>query len=64
MPAPRGKFIWYDVMTNDTKASSDFYKAVIGWSAAEFPMQDGSNYTIFSQGQTMVGGLMKIPPDA
>ena len=64
MPAPRGKFIWYDVMTNDTKASSDFYKAVVGWNAAEFPMQDGSNYTVFSQGQTMVGGLMKIPPEA
>ena len=48
MPAPRGKFIWYDVMTNDTKAASDFYKAVVGWNAAEFPMADGSNYTVFS----------------
>jgi uncharacterized protein len=64
MPAPRGKFIWYDVMTNDTKAASDFYKAVIGWNAAEFPMADGSAYTVFSQGETMVGGLMKIPADA
>jgi len=64
MPVPRGKFIWYDVMENDPKAGSEFYKAVIGWNAAEFPMPDGSNYTVFSQGQTMVGGLMKIPPDA
>jgi len=64
MPAPRGKFIWYDVMENDPQAGSDFYKAVIGWEAAEFPMGDGSSYTVFSQGQTMVGGLMKIPPDA
>ena len=64
MPAPRGKFIWYDVMTNDTKPASDFYKAVIGWNAAEFPMADGTNYTVFSQGETMVGGLMKIPADA
>jgi uncharacterized protein len=51
-------------MTNDTKAASDFYKAVVGWNAAEFPMADGSNYTVFSQGQTMVGGLMKLPPEA
>jgi hypothetical protein len=64
MPAPRGKFIWYDVMVNDTKAASDFYKAVVGWNAAEFPMADGSNYIVFSQGETMVGGLMKIPPEA
>jgi uncharacterized protein len=64
MPSPRGKFIWYDVMTNDTKAASDFYKDVVGWSAVEFPMADGSNYTVFSQGPIMVGGLMKIPPEA
>jgi uncharacterized protein len=64
MPAPRGKFIWYDVMTNDTKSARDFYKAVVGWNAAEFPMADGSNYTVFSQGQIMVGGLMAIPADA
>jgi predicted enzyme related to lactoylglutathione lyase len=64
MPSPRGKFIWYDVMTNDTKAASDFYKDVVGWSAAEFPMADGSNYTVFSQGQTRVSGLMKIPQEA
>jgi hypothetical protein len=63
MPAPRGKFIWYDVMTNDTKAASDFYKAVVGWNAADFPMADAT-YTVFSQGETMVGGSMKIPPDA
>jgi len=63
MTAPRGKFIWYDVMTNDTKAASDFYKAVVGWNAADFPMADGT-YTVFSQGETMVGGSMKIPPDA
>ena len=64
MPAPRGKFIWYEVMTDDTKACADFYKNVIGWNAADFPMQDGSDYTVFSQGETMVGGLMKIPPEA
>ena len=64
MPAPRGKFIWYDVMTSDPEAATAFYKAVIGWNAAAFPMGDGSSYTVFSQGETMVGGLMKIPPDA
>jgi len=30
MPAPRGKFIWYDVMTSDTKAGTAFYSDVIG----------------------------------
>jgi predicted enzyme related to lactoylglutathione lyase len=30
MPAPRGTFIWYDVMTHDTKIAAAFYSDVIG----------------------------------
>ncbi len=61
MPAPRGKFIWYDVMTTDTKAAAKFYSDVIGWSAETHPMADGGAYTVFSKGPTMVAGLMAIP---
>jgi uncharacterized protein len=61
MPTPRGKFIWYDVMTNDTKAAASFYGDVIGWHAQEHQMPDNSTYTVFSNGPTMVAGLMKIP---
>ena len=58
-----GKFVWYDVMTTDTKAAEKFYKAVIGWSAADSGMPDRS-YTLLSAGAAMVGGLMPIPEDA
>ena len=61
MPTPRGKFIWYDVMTTDTKAAAKFYSDVIGWSTQEHPMADGGSYTVFSKGPTMVAGLMAIP---
>jgi len=61
MPAPRGKFIWYDVMTTDTKAAAKFYSAVIGWNAHEHEMAHGETYTVFSEGPTMVAGLMAIP---
>jgi len=64
MPSPRGKFIWYDLMTTDTKAAAKFYGDVIGWSAQEHPMTDGRTYTIFSKGPAMVAGLMTIPDDA
>ena len=33
MASPVKKFVWYDVMTTDTKASETFYKHVIGWEA-------------------------------
>jgi uncharacterized protein len=61
MPAPRGTFIWYDVMTTDTKAAAKFYGDVIGWSTQEHPMADGGTYTILSNGPRMVAGLMAIP---
>jgi uncharacterized protein len=61
MPAPRGKFIWYDVMTTDTKAGTAFYRDVIGWDAQENAMPDKSAYTVFSKGPNMVAGLMAIP---
>jgi len=60
MPAPRGKFIWYDVMTNDPKAATSFYSDVIGWDAQEYAMPDRS-YTVFRRGPVMVAGLMAIP---
>jgi predicted enzyme related to lactoylglutathione lyase len=59
----QGKFIWYDVMTTDTKAAESFYKRVIGWSAQDSGMGDRS-YTLFSMGPTMVGGLMPITEEA
>jgi predicted enzyme related to lactoylglutathione lyase len=61
MATPRGKFIWYDVMTSDTKAAAQFYSDVIGWKPQEHPMADGGIYTIFSTGPAMVAGLMAIP---
>jgi predicted enzyme related to lactoylglutathione lyase len=64
MATPRGKFVWYDVMTTDTKAAAKFYSEVVGWSAQEHPMQGGGSYTVFSNGPVMVGGLMAIPEDA
>ena len=58
-----GKFIWYDVMTGDTKAAESFYKRAIGWSAQDSGMGDRS-YTLFSMGPAMVGGLMPITDEA
>jgi predicted enzyme related to lactoylglutathione lyase len=47
MPAPRGTFIWYDVMTSDTKAATSFYRDVIGWDAQEHAMPDNHTYIVF-----------------
>jgi len=58
-----GKFVWYDVMTSNTKAAESFYRSVIGWDAKDSGMTDRS-YTIFSLGPRMVCGLMPVPEEA
>ena len=63
VPKVRGKFVWYDVMTTDTKAAEKFYTKVIGWDAKDSGIP-GASYTLLSAGATMVGGLMPIPEDA
>lgn len=44
-----GKFIWYELVTTDQDAALDFYKAVVGYTAADFPTPGGDfRYTILT----------------
>jgi len=63
MSTTQGKFVWYDLMTSDSKAAESFYRNVIGWDAKDSGMTDRS-YTLLSIGPAMVGGLMPIPKEA
>ena len=63
MTGKAGHFVWYDVMTSDTKAAQSFYCSVIGWEAKDSGMTDRA-YTLFSAGPVTVGGLMPIPDEA
>lgn len=57
-----GNFIWYELMTTDQDAAIAFYKAVVGWNAADFPApaEDAFRYTILSVGGRGVAGLMQL----
>ncbi len=50
-----GQFVWYDVMTNDSKAAESFYRNVIGWDAKDSGMI-GRSYTLFSAGPMWLAG--------
>jgi predicted enzyme related to lactoylglutathione lyase len=58
-----GNFVWYELMTTDTKAAENFYRDAVGWQARDAGMQ-GMSYTIFSAGDAMIGGLMELPKSA
>ena len=36
-----GKFVWYDLMTEDMKAAGNFYREVIGWGVQVSAVRDG-----------------------
>jgi predicted enzyme related to lactoylglutathione lyase len=53
-----GKFIWYDLATEDTAASRAFYGAVFGWKFREVAGAPAS-YTLIENGNAKIGGLFK-----
>jgi uncharacterized protein len=57
-----GAMCWDELMTPDTAAAAQFYKATFGWTAEELEMGEGTMYTIFRVGDTRVGGMMARPP--
>jgi hypothetical protein len=56
------KFIWYELMTPDLDAALDFYRAVVGWEAAdhEGATPGGARYVILSGGGRGMGGAMQL----
>jgi uncharacterized protein len=62
-----GDFIWYELLTKDADAASDFYGKVIGWTSKSAG-QPGMDYRFFSSGdgsdaEDGVGGYMAITAD-
>jgi len=41
-----GTFCWIELATSDRKAAVKFYGDLFGWTAREFPMDDGNVYVI------------------
>jgi uncharacterized protein len=63
MSASHGRFVWYELMTTDTSAAKDYYTKVVGWGTQPAP-NASMPYTLFSVGDTLVGGMMDQPEEA
>ena len=62
MANQHGDFIWYELLTTDADAAARFYGAVIGWRTG--PRKAPLAYGIFGNGDTDVGGFMRLPEGA
>lgn len=57
-----GQFIWYELMTSDSKAAQDFYSKTVGWDPVDSGMP-GMDYTLFKIGETSIAGVMTLPDE-
>lgn len=63
MAASPRNFIWYELMTSDTKAAEDFYSSVVGWRPEPFGNAKMA-YTVMNAGDRDVAGIMAVPEEA
>ena len=63
MPDIRGRFVWYENLTKDVDAAIAFYRAVVGWNTQSWAGM-GEPYHMFANGDAVIAGLMKMPPEA
>ena len=60
---PRGRFVWYDLMTSDPDSAVDFYTRLVGWSTAQWE-GEGDPYTMWTNNGVPLGGVMPLPGEA
>jgi uncharacterized protein len=58
-----GRFVWYELLTSDVEGAREFYVKVMGWSTRD-ASSPGMTYVLFSVGDTVVAGLMRLWGDA
>ena len=61
-PPATGTFCWNELMTPDPQAARRFYTELFGWTAREVDLGEQGKYTILSNGDKDIGGLLKRPP--
>lgn len=58
----RGRFVWHELMTTDTKSAASFFAKAIGWKTQVSPRDP--SYTIFAAAGRPRAGLMVLPAAA
>lgn len=52
-----GKFIWHDLISDDTQASQRFYASLFDWQFQSLPLR-GADYWIITHAGTAIGGMV------
>ena len=58
--SPRGKYIWYELMTTDAEGAKAFYDAVVGWNIGD-PSPEFQGYRMINRSDGgFAGGVLPI----
>ena len=58
-PNLRGRFVWHELLTSDTKAGISFYRKITNWKSEPYP--DVPGYSVFMAGRGPSAGVMAMP---
>jgi uncharacterized protein len=58
----RGRFVWHELLTTDTKSGGAFFSKIVGWKTKAWG--DDQSYTLFVSGDRQLAGLMALPEEA
>jgi predicted enzyme related to lactoylglutathione lyase len=61
---PLGRFCWYELLTTDPKAAPGFYEKITGWGTTPFQAEGSTPYTMWTNGEQPIGGIMQLPDEA
>lgn len=63
-PSVHGRFIWQELLTEDTAAAAAFYSKVIGWHVQPSQHPTAHDYSVLATDQGAVGGVTSLPDHA
>jgi hypothetical protein len=59
-----GKFVWYDLITDDAQAARRFYGELFGWTFERSKSASGGDYYLARDGGVYVGGVVPVAEPA
>ena len=61
-PFLHGKFVWFELLTQDIDKAMKFYDSLFGWRSARVSTGGGAPYPMIHNGEQAIGGYRKGPP--
>jgi len=61
-PYLHGKFVWFELLTQDIDKAMKFYDGLFGWRSARISTGDDDPYPMINNGDQAIGGYRKGPP--